>query len=381
MLFWVNLGILIIHLLITFELIYAARHLINLRQVTPLAPSQLPSLSIIVAARNEEEQMEAALRSLLLIDYPEFEVIVVNDRSSDGTGNILAQMTINHPQLKTLTIDDLPGGWLGKNHALWQGSRIAGGKLLLFTDADIIMVPETLQKAVSLLEQQQIDHLAVSPGLKMPGMLLTLLAACFGFFFGLYTRPWKVADPRNRCHIGVGAFNLVRTCVYRQIDGHRRIRLRPDDDLKLGKIVKDAGYRQQFAYGHELISVQWYGSIKEMIVGLEKNLFAGSDYRIGATVGGIAVGLTLFVWPYVALLLTSGLPWLLSLLSVLSLSLLLGVSARRFNTTRRQLIGFPFAVLVLCAISLRTMTLNLLQGGIFWRGTFYRLAELRKNRV
>ena len=381
MLFWVTIAILIIHLLIAVELIYRARHLINLRQVPPLMLQQLPPLSIIVAARNEEEQMEVALSSLLHIDYPELEVIVVNDRSTDDTGHILTRMTTNHPQLKALTIDHLPGGWLGKNHALWQGSQIASGKLLLFTDADIIMAPETLQKAVSLLERQGADHLAVSPGLQMPGMLLTLLAACFGFFFGLYTRPWKVADPRNRCHIGVGAFNLVRASVYRQIDGHRRIRLRPDDDLKLGKIVKDAGFRQQFAYGHELINVQWYGSVREMVVGLEKNLFAGSDYRIGATLGGIAVGLTLFVWPYIALFFVSGMTWLLSLLSVLTLSLLIWVSARRFNTTYWQLLGFPFAVLVLCAISLRTMTLNLLQGGIYWRGTFYSLAELRKNRV
>lgn len=375
------LAILTFHLLMAVELIDRARHLINLHQITPLAPQQLPSLSIIVAARNEEEQLQAALTSLLHIEYPELELIVVNDRSTDSTGQILAQMSTNYPQLKRLTIDHLPDGWLGKNHALWQGSRIATGQLLLFTDADIIMAPETLQKAVSLLEQQKIDHLAVSPGLKMPGLILTLLAACFGFFFGLYTRPWKVADPRNRCHIGVGAFNLIRACAYRQIDGHRRIRLRPDDDLKLGKIVKDAGYRQQFAYGHELISVQWYGSVREMVVGLEKNLFAGSDYRIGATLGGIAAGLILFVWPYLALLLTNGTIWLLYLLSVLTLSLLIWISARRFNTTGWQLIGFPFAVLVLCAISLRTMILNLLQGGIFWRGTFYDLAELRKNRV
>ncbi len=375
------LAILTIHLLIAVELIYHARHLINLHQITPLAPPLLPSLSIIVAARNEEEQLEAALLSLLHIEYPDIELIVVNDRSTDSTGHIVARMTTNYSQLKSLTIDHLPDGWLGKNLALWQGSRIATGKVLLFTDADIIMAPATLQKAVSLLERQKLDHLAVSPALKMPGLLLTLLAACFGFFFGLYTRPWKVADPRTRCHIGVGAFNLVRTSVYRQVDGHRRIRLRPDDDLKLGKIVKDAGHRQQFAYGHELISVQWYGSVRAMVVGLEKNLFAGSDYHVGATLGGITLGLVLFVWPYLALLLTNGTIWLLSLLSVLTLSVLTWVSARRFNTTGWQLIGFPFAVLVLCAISLRTMTLNLLQGGICWRGTFYRLAELRKNRV
>ncbi len=375
------LTILTIHLLMAVELIYCARHIINLQQITPLAPQQLPSLSIIVAARNEDEQIEAALTSLLHIEYPKLELIVINDRSSDDTGHIVARMATSYPQLKMLTIDHLPDGWLGKNHALWQGSQIATGQLLLFTDADIFMAPATLQKAVSLLERQKIDHLAVSPGLKMPGRLLTLLAACFGFFFGLYTRPWRVADPRNRCHIGIGAFNLVRASAYRQIDGHRRIRLRPDDDLKLGKIVKDAGYRQQFAYGHELISVQWYGSIWKMVVGLEKNLFAGSDYRIGATLGGLVTTLTLFVYPYIVLTFTRGIPWLLSLATVLIISLLLMDSARRFNTTYWQLIGFPVAVILLCAISLRTMILNLWQGGIYWRGTFYSLAELRKNRV
>lgn len=373
--------ILTIHLLIAFELLNGARHLINLHQVRSLALQQLPSLSIIVAARNEEEQLETALTSLLHIDYPDLEVIVVNDRSTDGSAEILARLAATHPQLKSLTIDLLPKGWLGKNHALWQGSRIATGELLLFTDGDIVMAPQTLKKAVSLLEQQQIDHLAVSPALRMPGLLLNLLASCFGFFFGLYTRPWRVADPRNRCHIGIGAFNLLRASVYRQVDGHRRICMRPDDDLKLGKIIKDAGYRQQFAYGHELIEVQWYSSVGEMIVGLEKNLFAGNDYRITTTLGGILAGLTLFVYPYVALILTSGTAWLLSLASVMMLSLLLIVSAGRFGTTYWQLVGFPFAVTLLCVISLRTMILNLLQGGIYWRGTFYPLPELRKNRV
>lgn len=375
------LAILIIHLMIALELSFAARHLINLQQITPVTPRQLPSLSIIVAARNEEKQIKAALTSLLRIEYPDIEVIVVNDRSNDGTGDILARLVDKHPHLKVLTIDLLPDGWLGKNHALWQGSRIATGELLLFTDADIVMAPQTLQQAVSLLQQQRIDHLAVSPTLRMPGLLLNLLASCFGFFFGLYTRPWRVADPRNRHHIGVGAFNLVRADVYQQIDGHRRIRLRPDDDLKLGKIIKDAGYRQQFAYGHDLIEVQWYSSVREMVVGLEKNLFAGNDYRVTSTIGGIIAGLTLFAYPYFALLFTTDSAWLLSLVSVIILSLLLLVSATRFGSTYWQVVGFPFAVILLCVISLRTMTLNLLQGGIYWRGTFYPLAELRKNRV
>jgi glycosyltransferase involved in cell wall biosynthesis len=375
------LAIFIIHLLIARELAFAARHLIHLDQVSSTVPQQLPSLSIIVAARNEERFMEGALSSLLEIDYPELEVIVVNDRSTDRTGDILARLATNHARLKGLTITLLPSGWLGKNHALWQGSRVATGKLLLFTDADIVMAPQTLQKSVSLLQQQRIDHLAVSPDMKMPGLLLNLMASCFGFFYALYTRPWRVADPRNRHHIGVGAFNLVRASVYHQVDGHRRIRLRPDDDLKLGKIIKDEGFRQQFASGRNLIEVQWYGSVKEMIVGLEKNLFAGNEYRITTTLGGLTAALILFVYPYMALILTSGMARMMALASVMILSLLLLVSAHRFNTTYWQLVGFPVTVVLLCAISLRTMSLNLLQGGIYWRGTFYPLAALRKNRV
>ncbi|MFO7576662.1 MAG: glycosyltransferase [Pelovirga sp.] len=381
MLVWPALLILVFQLLIAVEVLRGSRRLIALEQITPVPSQRLPSLSIIAAARNEERNIAAALTSLLLLDYPQLELVLVNDRSTDRTQDIVAAIAAQDERLTILQIDELPPGWLGKNHALWRGSQLASGELLLFTDADIIMAPQTLRHAVSLLLTHQLDHLTLSPAVRMPGMLLNLLGATFGLFFGLHTRPWRVTDRHSACHIGIGAFNLVRADAYHQVGGHRTICLRPDDDLKLGKIIKKAGFRQQFAYGERFIQVQWYASLREMVVGLEKNLFAGTDYRIGLTCAGLVASLLLFVWPYLALLSGSGATRLLSLLTVLTITLVVVDSSRRHGFSPWYAAGLPVAVLLLCGVAARTMILNLVQGGITWRGTFYPLRELRKNRV
>ncbi|MFO0949483.1 MAG: glycosyltransferase family 2 protein, partial [Planctomycetota bacterium] len=120
-----------------------------------------PSVSIVIAARDEEAEIERALQSVLHLDYPSLEVIVVNDRSSDGTGAILRRLQGRYPQLKVLDINELPSSWLGKNHALQQGARLAVGELLLFTDADIVFAPVTLKKAIQAMESSQLDHLTL----------------------------------------------------------------------------------------------------------------------------------------------------------------------------------------------------------------------------
>ncbi len=206
-------------------------------------------------------------------------MIVVNDRSEDQTGDILDEMSTADSRLEILHLQDLPEGWLGKNHALWQGSLKATGELLLFTDADVVMTPDTLTRAVSYFQAEQLDHLAATPEARMPSLFLNMFGVTFGFFFGIFTRPWKVSDPKSHCHIGIGAFNLVKAESYLQAGGHKTIALRPDDDLKLGKILKQQGSRQQLIYGAGLISVEWYASIRELVLGLEKNVFAGTDYR------------------------------------------------------------------------------------------------------
>src|SRR3569832_996684 len=134
----------------------------SLRALPPLT-GPLPRVSIVIPARNEERNLEEALRSILALDYDNLEIDVVDDRSTDRTGEILDRMAAAEPRLRIVHVRELPPGWLGKNHALWLGAEKATGEYLLFTDADIVMDPSTLRRAVGLMLSDGLDHLPASP--------------------------------------------------------------------------------------------------------------------------------------------------------------------------------------------------------------------------
>ncbi|HEV2131750.1 MAG TPA: glycosyltransferase family 2 protein [Longimicrobiaceae bacterium] len=352
-----------------------------LRDQRPLKNGEAPSVSVVIAARDEERSIEEALRSVLRQEYEQFEVIVVDDRSRDATGAILDQVAVKQPRLHVVHVAELPAGWLGKNHALHCGTQRARGDVLLFTDADVVMEPTALARAVGFLLREELDHLAVAPRVVTRGALLDLVVGTFSIFFGQYSRPWKARDPRSKQHIGIGAFNLLRTEVYGAVGGHRPIAMRPDDDMKLGKLVKKNGYRQDVLFGRGMISVEWYASVRELIRGLEKNSFAAVDYSLPAVLAS-SVALLLFnVWPLVALAVTGGVTWLLNALIVLLMALLYADSTR-YSGSRPELgVGFPLATVIFVYILWRSTYLTLVNRGIRWRGTHYPLEELRANRV
>ena len=374
-------AVLLLTVLVALEISSGHRRIRSLSTIVPEADELLPKVSIIVAARNEQRNIREALQSLLNLSYPDYELIVVNDRSEDDTQAILEQLSAGQPHLKLLQVHQLPPGWLGKNHALWVGSRDASGELLLFTDADIMMEPTVLKRAVTLFEQNRLDHLAVTPALLMPTAFLGMFGLAFAVIFSLFVRPWKARDPRSRFHIGIGAFNLVRSQAYRNIGGHVPVRLRPDDDLKLGKLLKKNGYRQDVVYGPDYLAVEWYASTRELIRGLEKNAFSGADYSVPLVLTGALFQLLCSVWPFVALPVTSGAVQMVYLAAVMILLLMLADSARFHRIPVWYALGYPLVSALFVYIMLRTMVLNIIQGGIYWRGTFYPLSELRKNQV
>ncbi len=374
-------AVLLLTVLVALEISSGHRRIRSLSTIVPEVDALLPKVSIIVAARNEQRSIREALQSLLNLSYPDYELIVVNDRSEDDTQAILEQLSAGQPRVKLLQVHQLPPGWLGKNHALWVGSRDASGELLLFTDADIIMEPTVLKRSVTLFEQNRLDHLAVTPALLMPTAFLGMFGLAFAVIFSLFVRPWKARDPRSRFHIGIGAFNLVRSQAYRNIGGHVPIRLRPDDDLKLGKLLKKNGYRQDVVYGPDYLAVEWYASTSELIRGLEKNAFSGADYSVPLVLTAAFFQLLCSVWPFVALLVTSGAIQMVYLAAVMILLLMLADSARFHRLPVWYVLGYPLVSVLFVYIMLRTMVLNIIQGGIYWRGTFYPLHELRKNQV
>jgi hypothetical protein len=338
-----------------------------------------PRVSIVAPALNEERNLEAAVRSLARQDYPDYEIVLVDDRSTDATPRILARLARQIPRLKVVTVAELPPGWLGKNHANMLGAQAATGEILVFTDADVMLAPSTLDRAVAHLERHGLDHLTASPETVMPG-LVNQFTLYFGLLFTLYVRPWRARNPRSTAHVGIGAFNMVRASAYRAVGGHEPIRLRPDDDLKLGKILKRAGFRQDFLAGRGMIKVEWYASWRQVRDGLMKNLYAGAEYRTWLVALGVAAHVLLALPPF-ALLWTEGIAWWLNLGCVV-LYLWQGAAASRgFGTAWWAGALLPFLALFGAYLMVRATWLTLANDGIDWRGTHYPLAALRANVV
>jgi len=374
----VNLGI---ALLATGLLTWGGYSVRRLLDVVVPERGEWPSVSLIAPARNEERNIELAVRSLVRLDYPSLEITIVNDRSTDRTGEILDRLAGEFPQLNVVHLSELPAGWLGKNHALQLGADRSHGEWLLFADADIVFEPSALKRAIVYAEENRVDHLAATPSTRMRSWLLTSFVVTFAMYFSLFVRIWAVRNPKSQAHIGIGAFNMVRAAVYRALEGHQRIRMRPDDDLKLGKIIKLGGYRQDVVNGTDMIGVEWYGSVREVIHGLEKNTFSGTDYSIFLTVVSSAMSLVFNVWPYVGVFIVPSPTRWIYLAVCLTLWYAAWIIARGMNTRQSAALGFPLAVLMLVYIQWRTMVLNFYHDGIRWRDTHYSLAELRANKV
>ncbi len=347
---------------------------------TPPPPSPWPRVSLVFAARNEGATIGAAVPTMLALDYPDLEVIAVNDRSEDDTGPQLDALATSEPRLHVEHVRTLPPGWLGKNHALHHGANRATGKWILFTDADIHFRPDALRRAMAYAEAQRLDHLAAVPQLHERGALLGVCVGAFSLIFAMFLRPWRIPDPRSAAHGGVGAFNLVRTATYRQLGGHVPLRLRPDDDIKLGKLMKSGG-RSEFALGTGVISVAWYASVPELVRGLTKNAYAGVDYRAWMIGGGVAAHGVFFFWPIAALFSATGAAWGCYAAAV-ALLFLIAIDNTRFDGGRWwHGLFFPAGLVVLDYIMLRSMIVTHWQRGIVWRGTHYPLRDLKANRL
>ncbi len=347
----------------------------------PDTDQPLPSLSIVVAARNEERDIEQALLSLLALDYPLLEVIVVNDRSTDATGSILDRISIDYPELQVQHLEVLPDNWLGKNHALQEGAMIARGQYILFTDADVVFEPSSLQRAVAHAEREKLGMLAALPSITMPSLVLESFVALFASGFVSYFKPWLAPNPESPAYVGVGAFNLVSAEAYRDAGMHEPIRMRPDDDVQLGKLIKKTGHRLEMVDAMGAVSVQWYASVGELVRGLEKNIVAGVEYRL-TVLAGIVLGLIgIFLWPFVAIAVAPGISrWIYLAVVVLMLGLNM-IWTRHVGVRIFSVFCFPLTILLTIYILIRNTFLTYWRGGIQWRDTHYPLKELRANKI
>ncbi|MFM9965874.1 MAG: glycosyltransferase [Planctomycetaceae bacterium] len=343
-------------------------------------PASWLRVSIVVPARDEGHKIEAGLKSLLASDYPDFEIIAIDDRSRDETGAIMDRLAEQafgeRSTFRVIHITDLPEGWLGKNHALQVGTQQSTGDWLLFTDGDVVHDPQTLRRAVRFAVAHGIDHLPLFPDIEAIGLLEASFVACFGLIFAAGTQPYLIPTRWPRAYCGVGAYNLVRRSALERANGFEPIKLDILDDVKLGKLLKRTGSRGCVLRAGDGLSIRWQSGAWACVTGLEKNAFASANYSVVQLLGICGVTSLVFCGPAVGAVLAGDARTGFVAAAVLSHFLyglnawLFGHSFWLFPMLMPSGLAFVFAFL-------RSGWITLRQGGVRWRDTFYPLELLR----
>lgn len=360
--------------------IFGLRRVPHLRDATPLPANECPAVTLLFAARDEQEKLPAALDSMLAMDYPGLRIVAVNDRSADSTGAILEAAAARDSRLQVVHVRELPAGWLGKTHALDCAAREARSEWLLFTDADVHFSPDALRRAMSLAVRESADHLTLLAQMIVKGFWEKVVIPYFGLGFVFGSEMWRVADPRSRFYMGVGAFQLVRRAAYESCGGHERLALEVIDDMKLGRMVKRAGFRSRLGFADELVRVRWHAGLGNLVRGVEKNFFAGVEYRLWVVALAIAVNLLVSVAPLAALFTAAGWTRIFAAAAAMggmTVEALL-VSAITASVPPVYALFHPVGALIFDYMLARSAILTLWNGGVSWRGTFYPLSQLKR---
>ncbi|MFO7665526.1 MAG: glycosyltransferase family 2 protein [Desulfobacterales bacterium] len=337
-----------------------------------------PKLSIIITACNEAKTIKPAINTLLEQDYPNFEVLLIDDRSTDGTGAIIDGIAAKDSRIKAVHIEELPEGWIGKVNALNTGTKIACGEWLLFTDADIHFRQGTLRKALSLAETDETDHLALLPKPTANSFWFDVVIHAFGAMFLYGTGAVNAGRPGSKSFVGTGAFNLVRRTAFDKTEGFSWLKMEPVDDVGLGLMLAVSGAKSSFAITTRDISVVWYPSVKAMFKGVEKNIFgAVANYSLIRMIITVA-----FIWafslaPFAALMFFN-VPFLFMLGIITYVFMALGAFffKEKFGQKFFPLFLVQIGLLIISAMFLRSGIICKLKGGIDWRGTKYKTEDL-----
>ncbi|HVS89057.1 MAG TPA: glycosyltransferase family 2 protein [Candidatus Acidoferrum sp.] len=360
---------------------YGALRLPWIRDSAPANDSACPGISLLFAARDEQEKLPAALATIVALDYPHLEIIAVDDRSQDATGRILDECAAKCSHLHVLHITELPSGWLGKPHALQKAYEASTGEWLLFTDADVRFKPDVLRRAVTLAKQRNLDHLTLFGELEMIGFWEKVLITFFGMAFHLATDPYRVGNPHSRTYAGIGAFQLLKRSAYEASGTHRRLAMEVVDDMKLGKIVKQAGFRSGLGVAQDEVAVRWQAGLGNVIRGMTKNFFAAANYNLPLVVFALTGVMILNIGPFLGVFFEHG--WIRALSTVAVVIVVCfhaGVSIV-MRVSPFYALTHPLGALIFCYMIVRSTVVTLWQGGITWRGTFYPLDELKRGVV
>jgi len=346
-------------------------------QPLPTRPSW-PRLSIVVPACDEEESVGGALRAALASDYPDLQLVAVDDRSTDRTGAIIDALAAEDTRVMAVHVRELPPGWLGKLNAMQRGLEHADGEWLLFADADVHLSPGVLRRAVGYADRNDVDFLSVIPH--------TLSAGFWGdaafngalALFCLYTRPWAIRRA-DTPHIGAsGAFLLVRREALARTPGLEWLKLEVADDFGLSLLIKAHGGTSDLVNGKDAVTLRWYSSYGEMLHKMQKNTFAISGrFSLARILVQSVVLVFVGCFPLLALLSPSTPLTALSGVGLLAQVTATAVAARWTGRPLGSAFVPALGPLLMAGVSLRAGVVGVREGGIRWRGVLYRSEDLR----
>jgi chlorobactene glucosyltransferase len=357
------------------------KNLFDLRFFSRTATA-FPSVSILVPARNEAHNIERCVTSLLEQDYPHFDVFVLNDHSTDNTGEILARLQCRDARLKVLNGKDLPHGWLGKAWACQQLAEAATGELLLFTDADTVHRPDAVRRAVATLLSTRSDMLTAVPYQIMLSFWEKIGVPLVHFLIMCFLPLSQVWNSRNTAFaFACGQFILFRRAFYEKIGGHAAVRTALVEDVWLVKATKRAGGKAMVFNGIDVVSCRMYESLAAVWQGFSKNLFAGVNYNYAGMFGIVLMMSACFIAPYFFVLFSFFVEpfsvawfWLPLVHIVLAMAMRL-IIAWRFKLPTLSAWLHLLSIGLFVAIALNSMQLIWSGKGAEWKGRRYDFSK------
>jgi GT2 family glycosyltransferase len=341
-------------------------------------PPIWPCLSIVVAARNEAEGIEEALRSKISCGYENLQIVVVDDRSTDDTGAIAERLARSDPRLTVTRVDELPPGWLGKVHAMAVGVARAGGDWILLSDADVHIAPGVLARILAHVEAHAIDFVSVLPQMDAVSPILDACGANIARMLALAGRTWSANDDGSKIGVGVGAFCLVRKRALERSPGLGYLRMEVADDVALGAMLKASGARCRLFAGRKDVHLAFAARFSDLVRSMEKGGFLLGSVLTTLTVACLWLALDLGV-PVAALVAGDT----LAILGAITLALLSATHlllVRHFRAPARGALLWPLGLVVGLALLARSGILAWWRGGVVWRGTRYCKSELDAGR-
>jgi glycosyltransferase involved in cell wall biosynthesis len=379
---------------LTYRTLRFKKHLLSLNQLpekyklTPFEKSLAdtgmlwPKISIVIPACNEGETIQAAMLSLLMVDYPNLEIVVVNDRSNDKTRQIIDQLSLVDDRIRPVHVNYLPPGWLGKVNALERGMAMTTAEWVLFTDADVHFSEQSLKSAMAFCLKDQTDFLTLIPDVKTKSSLLHVVICQLFHQATLFFNPIKMNEPTHPACYGQGAFMLMRKSSYLKSERLEWLKMEVIDDTGLALMMRRAGARMAALAGKEQIQLEWYPSFKSFARGIEKNAFAFSQYSIRLLLGSFAAVLLIFFGFAIAPFLAGGTT--LPIVTGIVMSVYLFAMNRQLNQILKihwwTVFAFPFTFVFVPVLFLRAALFTIARGGVNWRGTFYDVSSLKANQ-